>query len=50
VEKNQRFDDGSSSIAKLSKWTILDARRVTNREKVTPFNDVCLKSPFGHYF
>jgi hypothetical protein len=50
VEKNQRYEDGSSSIAKLSKWTILDARCITNRDKVTPFNDVCLKSPFGHYF
>jgi len=34
----------------LTKWTILDARKVTNRDKVTPFNDICLKSPFGHYF
>ena len=23
---------------------------MTNREKVTPFNDICLKSPFGHFF
>ena len=23
---------------------------MTNRDKVTPFNDICLKSPFGHFF
>ena len=50
VEQNQKYEEGSYSIAKLTKWTILDARKVTNRDKVTPFNDICLKSPFGHYF
>lgn len=50
VEKNQRYEEGSNSIAKLTKWQILDARKVTNRDKVTPFNDICLKSPFGHFF
>ena len=50
VELNQKYEEGSFSIAKLTKWTILDARKVTNRDKVTPFNDICLKSPFGHYF
>jgi hypothetical protein len=50
VEKNSKYDEGSHSIAKLTKWTILDARKVTNRDKVTPFNDICLKSPFGHFF
>ena len=50
VEQNQRYEEGSYSIAKLTKWTILDARKVQNRDKVTPFNDICLKSPFGHYF
>ena len=23
---------------------------MNNRDKVTPFNDICLKSPFGHFF
>ena len=50
VEQNQKYEEGNFSIAKLTKWTILDARKVTNRDKVTPFNDICLKSPFGHYF
>ena len=47
VEKNQRYDDGNNSIARLTKWTIHDVKNVTNREKVTPLNDICLKSPFG---
>ena len=49
VEKNQRYDDGSNSIARLTKWTIQDVKNVTNRDKVTPLNDICLKSPFGQY-
>lgn len=49
IEKNQRYEEGQNSIAKLTKWTILDARRTTSRDKVTPFNDVCFKSPFGHF-
>jgi hypothetical protein len=49
VEKNQRYDDGSNSIARLTKWTIHDVKNVTNRDKVTPLNDICLKSPFGQY-
>lgn len=35
VEKNQRYEDGANSIARLTKWTILDARNDRNREKVT---------------
>jgi hypothetical protein len=50
VEKNQKYDLGNNSIAKLTKWTILDARNTPNRNIVTPFDDICLKSPFGHYF
>lgn len=50
VEKNPKYDIGNNSIAKLTKWTILDAKSVTNRGIVTPFNDICLKSPFGNYF
>jgi len=49
VEKNQRYDDGSNSIARLTKWTIHDVKNITNRDKVTPLNDICLKSPFGQY-
>jgi hypothetical protein len=49
VEKNQRFEDTSNSIARLTKWTIHDVRNMTNRDKVTPLNDVCFKSPFGDY-
>ena len=49
VEKNQRYDDGSNSIARLTKWTIHDVKNVTNRDRVTPLNDICLKSPFGQY-
>ena len=49
IEKNERYQEGSNSIARLTKWTIIDARRTTSREKVTPFNDICLKSPFGHF-
>ena len=35
VEINQRYEDGANSIARLTKWTILDARNDRNREKVT---------------
>lgn len=50
VEKNPKYDLGKNTIAKLTKWTILDARNVANRNIVTPFDDICLKSPFGNYF
>ena len=49
VEKNQRYDDPTNSIARLTKWTIHDVKNVTNRDNVTPLNDICLKSPFGQY-
>lgn len=49
VEKNQRYDDGTNSIARLTKWTIHDVRNVKNYDKVTQLNDVCFKSPFGHF-
>ena len=49
VEKNQRYEDGSASIARLTKWSIHDVKNITNRDKVTPLNDICLKSPFGQY-
>lgn len=47
VEKNQRYEDPTNSIARLSKWTIHDVKNVTNRDKVTPLHEICLKSPFG---
>jgi hypothetical protein len=50
VEKNPKYDMHNNSIAKLTKWTILDAKNVANRNIVTPFDDICLKSPFGNYF
>lgn len=50
VEKNSNYDLGKNSIAKLTKWTILDAKNAANRNIVTPFDDICLKSPFGNYF
>lgn len=49
VENNKRYEDGSNSIARLTKWTIHDVKNVTNKDKVTPLNDICLKSPFGQY-
>ena len=49
IEKNQRYEDGSNSIARLTKWTILDVKNITNTDKVTPLNDICLKSPFGQF-
>lgn len=27
----------------------MDARRTTSKDKVTPYNDVCFKSPFGQF-
>ena len=49
VQPNQRYEEGSYSVAKLTKWTIFDARNASNRDKVTSFNDICLRSPFSHY-
>jgi hypothetical protein len=48
VEHNKRYDEGNNSIAKLTKWFIVDAKNVTNTGFVTPFDDICLKTPFGH--
>ena len=50
VEKNQKYEEGSQIIAKLTKWQILDARRSNSKDKVTPFNDVCLRSPYSNFF
>jgi hypothetical protein len=50
VEKNQKYEEGSQIIAKLTKWQIVDARKVSSKEKVTPFNDICLRSPYSNFF
>jgi hypothetical protein len=50
VEKNQKYEEGSQIIAKLTKWQIVDARRPANKDKVTPFNDICLRSPYSNFF
>jgi hypothetical protein len=50
VEKNPKYDVQNTTIAKLTKWIILDAKNIQNRNNVTPFDDICLKSPFGQYF
>ena len=50
VEKNQKYEEGSQIIAKLTKWQILDARRSNSKDKVTPFNDICLRSPYSNFF
>jgi gamma-tubulin complex component 2 len=34
----------------LTKWQIVDARKATNKDKVTPFNDICLRSPYSNFF
>ena len=49
VQPNQRYEEASYSVATLTKWTILDARNASNRDKVTSFSDICLKNPFAHY-
>jgi gamma-tubulin complex component 2 len=49
VEKNERYDDGSNSIARLTKWTLVDARNTANRAEVSHLNDCAFKSPFGNY-
>jgi hypothetical protein len=41
---------GSLSIAKLTKWQLIDAHNQANRSRITPFDDICLKSPFGQFF
>ena len=47
VENNKRYEDHTNSIARLTKWTIHDVKDATQRDRVTPLNDICLKSPFG---
>lgn len=47
IEKNNKFEMGSLSIAKLTKWQLIDAHNPANRARITSFDDICLKSPFG---
>lgn len=46
-DKNHGFEQFDSSIAKLTKWTVVDAKNPKNNSHVTPFDDILLKSPFG---
>lgn len=48
-DKNSGFDSFESSIAKLTKWTLVDAKNPKSNNVVTPFDDILLKSPFGQY-
>ena len=50
VEKNVSYDIYNTTIAKLTKWNIYDAKNSKNTNVMTPFDDVVLKSPFGEYF
>ena len=49
VQPNQRYEESTYNVTKLTKWTIMDARNASSRDKVTSFNEICLKSPFAHY-
>ena len=46
-DKNSGFDQFDSSIAKLTKLIIVDAKNTKSNSIVTPFDDVLLRSPFG---
>ena len=50
VEKNVSYDVYHTTIAKLTKWNIYDAKNFKNTNIVTPFDDIVLKSPFGEFF
>lgn len=39
----------TSNIARLSQWTIVDAKNQSNNRAVTPFDDVAFRIPFGSY-
>lgn len=43
------YEQFNSSIAKLVKWKIVNAKDSKNRDLVTPFDDIVLVSPFGQY-
>lgn len=46
---NIGFEQYESSIAKLTKWVIVDPRNQKGSGVVTPFDDLMLRSPFGSY-
>ena len=48
-DKHQGYDQFDSSIAKLIKWIIVDAKNSKSNNVVTPFDDIMLKSPFGQF-
>jgi hypothetical protein len=47
IDKNNGYDQFDSSIAKLTKWIIVNARDTKSTIVVTPFDDILLRSPFG---
>ena len=48
-DKNNGYDQFESSIAKLTKWVIIDPKNPKNTNVVTPFDDIMLRQPFGQY-
>jgi len=48
-DKNYQYEQYDSSIAKLIKWVIVDAKNTKSNNVVTPFDDIMLKSPFSAY-
>ena len=49
IDRNLGYDQFDSSIAKLTKWIIIDAKNPKSTNVVTPFDDVILKQSFGLY-
>ena len=44
---NSNYEQYNSSIAKLTKWIIVDAKNPKSNNVVTPFDDIILRSAFG---
>jgi hypothetical protein len=49
LDKNNGYDQYESSIAKLTKWVIVDGKNPKSTNVVTPFDDIMLRQPFGQY-
>jgi hypothetical protein len=47
VDRNNGYDQFESSIAKLTKWVIVDPKNLKSTNVVTPFDDIMLRQPFG---
>ncbi len=43
------YDIHNTTIAKLTRWNIFDAKNTRSTNIVTPFDDIVLKSPFGEF-